>query len=525
MTSREGWSARRAREQGRGEAVRTVASDVGVMLLVPAALSVTGLVVAVLAREWFAVPGFVGVAAVAGGAGQALRRLSGPPSAGSTRQSLIAVALGWLLVAVIAAVPFLVAARLGHAVGGDVGSADVFADPWSALFEGMSGFTSTGLTMVDAESELPHALQWWRSILEWTGGAGVVVFALAITQGEGGYDLYKAEGRSRRLRADAHVTARRIWRILLAVTAGSVLLLLAAGAHPWVALNHGLTGISTGGMVITDDSFAGTSAAVRLAGIVIMTAGALSYGSLLLLLDCDLAGFVRLTQVRALGIALAVGAAVVLGVQQFRGGEGGPLDAVFLWVSALTTSGFSTADVAPLPVATVLLLLAAMFVGGSAGSTSGGIKLRRAVWLGRALLRSPALVESSSPDGRRWRTDGHDMPPDAGRRAVVAAAALVAAYAVTLAIGTLLLSLSTDGTLRQVLFDATSALNTVGLTSGLTTSDLPWHAKAELMMLMWMGRLEVLAVAVLLAAPVAKGLRLVAGSGRSGRRAESPPES
>lgn len=157
-------------------------SDVGVLLL-PAALSVTGLVVAVVAREWFAVAGFVGVAVVAGGVAQTLRRLSGPPGAGSVRQSLITVALGWLLVAAVAAVPFLASARIGAAVGDDVGSAEVFADPWSALFEGMSGFTSTGLTMVDAESELPSALQWWRSVLEWTGGAGVAVFALAITDG------------------------------------------------------------------------------------------------------------------------------------------------------------------------------------------------------------------------------------------------------------------------------------------------------------------------------------------------------
>ncbi len=495
-----------------------MAGDVGVMMLLPAALSVTGLVVAVVAREWFAVPGFVGVAVVAGGVGQALRRLSGPPGAGSVRQSLLTVALGWLLVAAVAAVPFLAAARIGVAVGGDVGSAYVFADPWSALFEGMSGFTSTGLTMVDAESELPRALQWWRSVLEWTGGAGVVVFALAITQGEGGYDLYEAEGRSRRLRSDAHATARRIWRILLMLTAGSILLLLAAGARPWVAVNHGLTGISTGGMVITDDSFIGTSVAVRLAGIVVMTAGALSYGSLLLLLNRDVAGFLRLTQVRALGIALGAGAAVVLGVQQVRAGDAGLLDAVFLWVSASTTSGFSTADVAALPVATVLLLLAAMFVGGSAGSTSGGIKLRRAAWLSQALLRSPALVTSSSPDRRRWRADGHDVPPEEGRRAVVAAAALVAAYAVTLTVGTLLLSLSTNGTLREVLFDALSALNTVGLTSGLTSSDLAWHAKAELMMLMWMGRLEVIAVAVLLVASVPRGRGRGAGAGRAAGR-------
>jgi hypothetical protein len=143
-------------------------------------------------------------------------------------------------------------------------------------------------------------------------------------------------------------------------------------------------------------------------------------------------------------------------------------------------------------------------------------KLRRAAWLGQALLRSPALVTSSSPDRHPWRADGHDVPPEQGRRAVVAAAALVAAYAVTLSVGTLLPSLSTNGTLRELLFDALSALNTVGLNSGLTSSDLAWHAKAELMMLKWMGRLEVIAVAVLLAASVGPG-RGAGGGAEAGR--------
>ncbi len=97
--------------------------------------------------------------AVAAGTGnRLLRRVGVPPGiTGSTRQSLGTVALGWLVVAVLASVPFLTAARLGQSVGAEVRSGAVFVDPWSALFEGMSAVTSTGLTMVEAERQLPHA--------------------------------------------------------------------------------------------------------------------------------------------------------------------------------------------------------------------------------------------------------------------------------------------------------------------------------------------------------------------------------
>ncbi len=298
--------------------------------------------------------------------------------------------------AVLASVPFLAAARLARTVGAEVGSGAVFVDPWSALFEAMSAVTSTGLTMVEAESELPHALQWWRSVLEWSGGAGVVVFVLALTAGDGGYRLYEAEGRRRLLRNDVHATARRLWRILLGLTVLSVLALLAAGVEPWVALNHGLAGISTGGMVVTDDSFTGTSAPVRLVGMAVMVLGAMSYGSLGLLLRRDTAAFLRLTQVRALAVALLGGGVAVLVTLRVLGVGPGVLDAAFLWVSALTTCGFSTTPVPELPAATVLLLLAGMFVGGSAGSTTGGIKLRRAAWLGRP----SSAVPSSLPTQR-----------------------------------------------------------------------------------------------------------------------------
>lgn len=486
----------------RGSAARGVVGDIGSLLFVPAVLAMTALTVAALSGEWFAVPGFavVGVGAASGGA--ALRRVGGRARAGGIQRAMATVALGWVLVALVAAVPLLLAARLGEPA--TIGSAGVFADPWSAVFEGMSGFTSTGLTMVTQEGRLPHSLQWWRSVLQWTGGAGVVLLVLAVADGDRGYQLYEAEGRSRLLRDDVHATARRIWKILLGLTAFSVLLLLIAGASPWVALNHGLTGISTGGMVVTDDSFRGTPAAVRAAGVVVMVLGAVSYGAYGLLLHGRASEFLRLTQIRLLLGSLAGGALAVTLTLRLSGTGPGFLDATFTWVSAVTTCGFAATDVSALPTAAVVLLLAAMFVGGSAGSTTGGIKLRRAAWLLRAAARAPELLDGSGAVDRPWRYDGRAVSSQQGARAVATAGALVLGYLLTLTVGTVLLALSIGPPvpLRQVLFETLSALNTVGLTSGVTSSDLPWHGKAVLVVLMWAGRLEVVAVAVLVLGPL-----------------------
>jgi Trk-type K+ transport system membrane component len=265
------------RAERRG-ALRSAMGDVGVMLL-PAVLAVTAAVVAAVAGEWYALPALAPVALGAGGLGGLAWRWSGPPRAATIPQSLATVAAGWLAVALVAAVPFLLSARLGQGAGADVGSAAVFTDPWSALFEGMSGFTSTGLTMVEQESRLPRSLQWWRSVLEWAGAVGVVVVVLALTGGQAGRLLYEAEGRSRLLRSDAHASSRRIWRIYAGLTLAGVLAFLAAGADPWFAVNHGLTGISTGGMVVTDDSFTGASPPVRAVGIAVMLAGMFVGGS------------------------------------------------------------------------------------------------------------------------------------------------------------------------------------------------------------------------------------------------------
>ncbi len=137
---------------------------------------------------------------------------------------------------------------------------------WNAAFEAFSGFTSTGLTVTLHENELPHSLQWWRSLTEWIGGVGMIVLVLSILEPSKDADqLYKAEARQQRIALTVTATVRRIWWIYLIYTGLSILLLYIAGMPLWDAINHGFIGISTGGFSIRDHSLGSYSPVIQLA--------------------------------------------------------------------------------------------------------------------------------------------------------------------------------------------------------------------------------------------------------------------
>jgi trk system potassium uptake protein TrkH len=486
-----------------GQAARTLAGDVGLMLHVPGLLALTALPVAALAGEWFALPGFAGLAVGALALGQIAVRLAGSASPETPIVALATVALGWLLCAVLAAVPLWAAAQLG---GEQAGAGVVYATPVHALFEGMSGFTSTGLTMVGQESQLPRVLQWWRTMLQWVGGVGVVVLVVgAVGSVEQARALYGAEARERVFRDDVKRTAREIWLLFCALTVVAIAALLVAGAGPWVALNHGMTGIATGGFVVTDQSFTEEPVAVKLVALVIMVVGAVSFArEHRLAVARDWRTITRSTQLRALAAGL-VGVVALTVVATAAGPEDpGFLDAVFQAVSALATCGFFSESPGGWGPGALLVLVAAMIVGGSAGSTTGGLKLSRAAWLVKAAVAQ--LSNALRPVGGRARIsfDGEDVSAEDAAQAIAYAAALAVLWLATLAIATLALVLMLpESTAHEIAFEATSALGSVGLSTGIAQPTLPVAAEIILIALMWLGRLEIVAVVVLLLAVLA----------------------
>jgi trk system potassium uptake protein TrkH len=477
--------------------------DLGILLQIPAFLCLPTLVVAVGFREWWLLPGFGITAVVSLGLGQYLvRRQVDEKQTHSLAASMVTVGAAWLVIGVLATIPILSWAWLpgaGEAAG-------AFGNFWTAFFEAMSGITSTGLSMASDASLLPRTIQWWRSLLEWIGGVGVVVLTLAIVRpAEAGRELMSAEARESRIGPSFKAMGRRIWWLFVVLTVFAILLFATLGMPWWEALNHGMTGIATGGFTVTSGSLAPYSASIQLAAALVMLLGAVSFHTWsTLIIERQRRAALRDVPTLVLLGLFAAGLVALVGIGPGTGAHRDIVAFTVQWASALGTCGFSTQDLSQWRSPLLLILLVGMFIGGAAGSTAGGLKIDRAIlvflgpiWHIRRRLSRRRGVQYYVIAGKKVREKD-------ALRLYRSAVTLASLYLLCLLLGTFILLLDAGPDLApyQVMFEATSALSNVGLSTGLTSASLPWLSKLILVLLMWMGRLEITAVLVLVGLPL-----------------------
>jgi len=428
-------------------------------------------------------------------------------NAGETklRHGMIIASFGWLLVAALGSLPFVLTALFAQRSG--VGSATLFyfKDPACAFFEAVSGYTGTGLTMAARADLLPKTLQWWRSFTEWIGGMGVIVLMLAILAGprpgSGAHSLYYAEARGEKIHPSILSTLRTMWWIFLLYTFISVVSLWGAGMPIWDAINHAMTGISTGGFSVTDSSMASyNSVAIELVLLPIMLFGAISFAVHYELMRGRGKILGQDFQSRWLLIMVTVGIAL-LALE--NGLVLGPLralrDSAFQFVSAMTCTGFQTANIGSWSATAKLLLAGGMVVGGAAGSTAGGIKVIRMLILMKGVgWRFRRIV---SPRGaivpfRIGPTVVNEE--DVGQR--LEDAALITFLWLIFLVGGVIVLLHASPpqfTLSDVIFEVASAQGNVGLSVGITGPTIPTLSKLILCFNMWVGRLEIIPILML----------------------------
>jgi len=455
--------------------------------------------------EWSGAAGFGATAAGAVLAGQGLLWSTRTAPSMEPRHALIAAAVGWLVVPLVATIPFLESARWAPLPGNGT---EIFLHFDNAFFEVLSGFTSTGLSIVPDPSRLPHYLQWWRSFTEWVGGMGVIVFMLAIIRPDrSALYLFFAEAEEEKLLPTVKSTVRTIWGIYLAVTLIGIILFLLAGNPPWLAVNRGMTGIATGGFALTPGNLEGADAGTQVVSMVIMTLGAVSFGIHY--------GVIRFGQWRALfgssearlfWILLLTGAVVTAAEHRWFANPGGVLQGILPWVSALTTTGFNNTDLAQWSQAPLFWLILAMVMGGMAGSTCSGIKQRRVALLLATIRWNIRNVRRSQREVMTYPFDHRRLGEGEATQQIRAATTLVTAYLVVWLAGVFILFhlLPGDTRAERIMFEAASAQSNVGLSTGLVGPDMHTGAKWTLMGLMWMGRLEIFPVLVLLALAVGR---------------------
>lgn len=473
------------------------------MLHIPGGMALVSLWVCVAFQEFYAIAPFLLTSLVSFGIGQLLyRSVQEYSEEAHLRHAMITVALSWGLIPLVGAIPFLAIASHLAPSPEISDTLSRFQNPWNAIFEAFSGFTSTGLTMALNPRELPYSLQWWRSFMEWIGGVGTIVLILSVLDpSTEPFQLYNAEGRSRRIALTVRGTVRRIWKIYLFYTGVCIAVLGILGMPWWEALNHGLTVISTGGFDVTGESISAYSPVIQLAIVPMMIAGAVGFAiHYRLLRDRDFSLLWKQEEYRTLWLLLGGGTLILLLENYWFQGSFLWIDSLFQWVSALTTCGFNTADVDTWSASAKLLLSVAMAIGGATGSTVGGLKIKRVLALYKGVLWHFRRISLRPHQLMRYQLDGKSFGQAEAYRRIEGAAVLAVLWMSWLGVGVIVLNrlVPEKYQLSDTIFEAASALSGVGLSTGISHPDLHWDGKLVLILLMWMGRLEIIPVMLLL---------------------------
>ncbi|EMA44143.1 TrkH family potassium uptake protein [Halococcus saccharolyticus] len=421
------------------------------------------------------------------------------------REAFLLVALSWLSVALVGAIPFVLA---------DTG---VLATPVNALFESMSGITTTGATVIQSFDIHSRSILLWRSVLQWLGGLGILVLAVGLLSqlSVSGAQLMETETQTRnvtKLTPSIAGTARLLGGLYVGLTALLVLVLLAlriAGLAPnmgpYNAVAHALTTVSTAGFSPEPASVGAFSPSVQWVVILFMIVGATNFVLLYYLARGDPSRLRESEEFRFYLAVLAGATALIVAALAFEEGFSG-LDtvrhAVFQAVSIFTTTGYATVDFDVWPPLARHVLLVGMFVGGMAGSTTCSIKTLRWLVVVKAFRRD--LFTAIHPEAiRPIRLSG--QPIDEGTIRDVYTYTLVsvvifAFLTVFVIVDTARVGLAL-GEFEAMGAAASTFLN-IGPAFGLagpygSYEAFPVSTKLVMIVLMWIGRIEIVPVLVL----------------------------
>lgn len=474
-----------------------VLRGVGLILHLPAAMAVISLPVPWYFGERAGLHGLAVTAVVSVIAGQALYWSCRRAPATGRHHALIITALAWLLVAAVGAMPFALA------------GVPAYAAPLDAYFESLSGFTTSGISLIGDPATLPRTLQWWRSLSEWVGAIGVIVAMLSVLPVDrSALTLYRSEARRHKVLPTVRSTVQAIWSIYLLYSALAVGLLWALGEPFWRALNHGLTAIATGGFAVIAAPMAEAGTALKLAYGGLSILGAISFVLHYRAIRTG-RGFWGGLEIRAFWLWLA-GGGVLLAVENAAFGVAGPwIDHVLVWVMAVTTAGFAGPDLSTWPAVSLLLLTLAASGGAMAGSTCGGLKLIRILTLGKGIAWSLQAAARSPHQVMRYVFDGEAITADEATQRLRAAAALVTGWLVLGLLGlfAMLHFVPADTPFAPLVFEVFAIQSNTGMSAGaIEPGALPAAGKLVMLTLMWMGRLEIVPAMVLLALVLERGL-------------------
>lgn len=450
---------------------------------------------------------FLAAGAIAGAAGAATMLATRGEHRLGIREGFLIVSLTWLAAAALGAMPYVFSGEP---------QVDRIVD---AYFEGMSGFSTTGGSIITQIEDLPRGLLMWRQFTQWLGGIGIIVLALAVLPRlrVGGRQLLEhelpgpeIESLSTRIRD----TARRIWILYVALTATLFLILFGLWAtgvdeemSPFHAVAHAFTTIPTAGFSTKSNSIEAFAPATQWVVILFMLLGGINFALMYrVFVRRQPRAASRDEELRLYLALLALGSLILITeiwTEDVLPGMDAVRAATFTAVSTMTTTGFSVADYNTWPALALMTIVGLMFIGGSAGSTSGSVKVVRHVLLGKVLRRE--IDQTMHPEVVLPVRLNRTVVDERTLRAV---SSFILLYIGIFIAGALVLAVDAARTgLELSTIDAVSVsasmLSNVGPAFGIggpLGSFEPFSDFSTLVMtgLMWLGRLEIVPIVVLL---------------------------
>lgn len=406
------------------------------------------------------------------------------------RESYLTVTFTWVIISIFGSLPYLLSGAIPHLP--------------DALFETVSGFTTTGSSILTSVEDLPKSILFWRSMTHWIGGMGIIVLVVAILPllRIGGYNLYKNEASGishEKLTPKMASTAKRLWGIYIALTFILVGFLLLGKMSLFDSLNHAFSTISTGGFSTKNSSIANLSPYIQYVLTLFMfLSGANFYLHYHFIKGRFKKVFTNIELRTYFGIVLTISAAIAF-IIYHNGGltvEKAIRDALFQVVSIITTTGFATTDYLSWPIPAWGLIFLLMFVGASVGSTGGGVKIiRHVVSFKNVLLHFRKMLHPNSVS--LLKINGEIIDEEK----VSSLVSFLVLYMATFTVGSLLMAFLGEDVLTSV---GAVAANMGGVGPGIGSvgpvsnyAHIHDAGKVLLSFLMIVGRLELSTVLIL----------------------------
>jgi trk system potassium uptake protein TrkH len=476
----------------RWEHLAMIAHDMGIVFQYLGLTTLIPLLVLAYFQEWRLFLPMAMVPAVYFILGKVIARIPRSEHVPHLSVALVGVAITWFVVALIGAIPFVFGMHMS------------FTD---SFFEAISGWTGTGLTMMQGLDTAPRTILFWRSFTEWFGSIGVIAFGIAVQSKSGlaQFRLYRSEGRSEAIMPSIVSTARRMWVIYLTLTGLFTLLIFTfTGITFWDALNLVMVAIATGGFTMYDAGILHYNNVLLEALLIpVMVAGALPFKLYFLLYRGRILPILKDSTVQVI-VLLGIIGSLFVSMELYIFDRFTLTDAIrqgfFSTISGFTTTGLqNTSFHSWVPTALIVVILL-MMVGGASGSTAGGIKANRVVlaysgvawWFKRYFVRGNVVVP--------FKYEGRVIPKKVSDLEISKNMLIVILYFLTIAFATIVVLHFPTGNFvaPEVVFELVSAMSNVGLSTGFLSPTSPLLVKWIGILLMWVGRLEIVPVIILI---------------------------